>query len=214
MKLGLLDLLACPICKNWPIKLQIFNWEIKDEKFENALKGLDDIKILKDMTKIYRGKNKIEQCVNLKNDTIQDDLVRYKLKFSEYIKKFNEILKNLNYIEILTTGPSVTVNEKVKEIFNEFLSMEKVNDNTILIDFINNQINNIFLVNWYFQRAEIEDGIMICDKCKRWYPISESIPQMLPDNLRVEKNELLFLKKWKEKIPQEVMSEGIPFNLK
>ena len=60
----------------------------------------------------------------------------------------------------------------------------------------------------------IQDGIMICDNCKRWYPISEAIPQMLPDNLRVKKDEIKFLNKWKDLISKEVLEEGRPFNLR
>jgi hypothetical protein len=37
---------------------------------------------------------------------------------------------------------------------------------------------------------------------------------MLPDELRKEADDLPFLKKWKAKVPQNVISEGKPFNLK
>jgi hypothetical protein len=36
---------------------------------------------------------------------------------------------------------------------------------------------------------------------------------MLPDELREEKDEIPFLRKWKEKIPKKILSEGKPFNL-
>ncbi|MBD3228637.1 MAG: hypothetical protein GF329_10675 [Candidatus Lokiarchaeota archaeon] len=214
MKLGLLDLLACPICKHWPIILKVFNFETKIDKFERALEGLEDLKILEEMTKIIRGKGKIEKCVDIKEKTIQDDLVRYKLNFDDYIKKFNEILKNLNYIEILVDGISLKVHEKVEKIYENFISKEKTANVDDLKDYLNKNINEIYLVNWYFQRAEVQDGIMLCEKCKRWYPISESIPQMLPDNLRTENEEKKFLEKWKDKIPEDVLNDGKPFNLK
>jgi hypothetical protein len=37
---------------------------------------------------------------------------------------------------------------------------------------------------------------------------------MLPDELRDEKDDLPFLKKWKEQVPKQVLDEGKPFNLK
>ncbi|MBS7634198.1 Trm112 family protein [Candidatus Bathyarchaeota archaeon] len=64
------------------------------------------------------------------------------------------------------------------------------------------------------ERDEIVEGIIICPKCLRWYPIRDEIPEMLPDELRGKKDELLFLRKWKDKIPEKILLEGKPFNLK
>lgn len=64
------------------------------------------------------------------------------------------------------------------------------------------------------EKEEIIDGMIICPKCSRWYPIRDEIPEMLPDELREEKDELAFLQKWKEKIPQKILTEGKPCNLK
>jgi len=64
------------------------------------------------------------------------------------------------------------------------------------------------------EKEEIVEGVIICPECLRWYPIRDEIPEMLPDELREEKNELPFLRKWKDKIPQRIISGGKPFNLK
>jgi len=37
---------------------------------------------------------------------------------------------------------------------------------------------------------------------------------MLPDELREEKDEIPFLKKWKDKFPPKIVTDGKPFNLK
>lgn len=60
---------------------------------------------------------------------------------------------------------------------------------------------------------EIVSGIIICPKCNRWYPIIDEIPHMLPDDLREEKEDVAFLRKWKEKIPHGTLAEGRPFKL-
>jgi len=60
---------------------------------------------------------------------------------------------------------------------------------------------------------EIVSGIIICSKCNRWYPIIDEIPHMLPDDLREEKEDVAFLRKWKEKVPQNTRTEGRPFKL-
>ena len=60
---------------------------------------------------------------------------------------------------------------------------------------------------------EIVSGMIVCSKCNRWYPIIDEIPHMLPDDLREEKEDIAFLRKWKEKIPQNTLTEGRPFKL-
>ena len=60
---------------------------------------------------------------------------------------------------------------------------------------------------------EIVEGILICSKCSRWYPIRDKIPEMLPDEMRNEKEEIRFLSKWKNAFPQKLTDET-PFKLK
>jgi uncharacterized protein YbaR (Trm112 family) len=59
----------------------------------------------------------------------------------------------------------------------------------------------------------IVDGVLICSECGRYYPIIDEIPVMLPDNLRNRKEDLGFLEKWREKIPERVVRGGKPWSL-
>jgi len=61
---------------------------------------------------------------------------------------------------------------------------------------------------------EITSGVITCPKCQRFYPIIDEIPHMLPDELREREEDIQFLEKWKEKIPEKILTEGKPFNLK
>ena len=56
---------------------------------------------------------------------------------------------------------------------------------------------------YIFQESEEEilSGIIICPKCLRWYPISEGVPEMLPDELRKEDDDKAFLRTWKSLLP-------------
>ncbi|MCX8171625.1 MAG: Trm112 family protein [Candidatus Bathyarchaeota archaeon] len=63
------------------------------------------------------------------------------------------------------------------------------------------------------EKEEIVEGIIACPKCSRWYPIKGEIPEMLPDELRNKREELEFLRKWREKAPKKILLEGKPFNL-
>jgi len=59
----------------------------------------------------------------------------------------------------------------------------------------------------------VVDGVLICQECNRYYPITDEIPVMLPDNLRDRKEDVAFLEKWKEKIPERVVYGGKPWSL-
>ena len=64
------------------------------------------------------------------------------------------------------------------------------------------------------EKEEIVEGLIVCPKSLRWYPIRDEIPEMLPDELRKEAEDLPFMKKWESKFPSKIVSEGKPFNLK
>jgi len=63
-------------------------------------------------------------------------------------------------------------------------------------------------------KKEISDGILLCQRCARWYPIMEDIPRMLPDDLRNKNQDLAFMSSWRSNIPQTVLDSGKPFSLK
>jgi uncharacterized protein YbaR (Trm112 family) len=60
---------------------------------------------------------------------------------------------------------------------------------------------------------EIVHGVIICDKCGRWYPIEDEIPEMLPDDLREKERDLAFLREWARKVPKDTLETGKPFSL-
>ena len=60
---------------------------------------------------------------------------------------------------------------------------------------------------------EIQEGLLCCTKCNRYFPITEEIAVMLPDELRKEKKDLEFLQKWQGKIPDKVIKQGNPWHL-
>jgi uncharacterized protein YbaR (Trm112 family) len=59
----------------------------------------------------------------------------------------------------------------------------------------------------------VVDGVLLCQECKRFYPIIEEIPVMLPDDLRNRSEDEAFLKRWRETLPKAVVEEGRPHNL-
>lgn len=59
----------------------------------------------------------------------------------------------------------------------------------------------------------IEEGALFCVSCSRFYPIIDEIPIMLPDELRNKKQDLEFLKKNKDSLPEKITAHGIPWHL-
>ena len=59
----------------------------------------------------------------------------------------------------------------------------------------------------------VSDGVIFCSKCSRYYPIIEEIPIMLPDELRDKNQDIEFLKKYKDTLPDKIVSNGAPWHL-
>ena len=72
--------------------------------------------------------------------------------------------------------------------------------------------NHPLILHIFEEEKEIVEGVMMCNNCNRWYPIIEEIPYMLPDELRDGRDDLTFMRKWKENFPKPIMEKGKPFN--
>ena len=59
----------------------------------------------------------------------------------------------------------------------------------------------------------VEEGLLLCRTCLRFYPITEEIPIILPDELRDKKKDLEFLKTWNEAIPKDLLKNLKPWTI-
>ncbi len=62
-------------------------------------------------------------------------------------------------------------------------------------------------------KHEVVTGVIYCPNCGRWYPIIDEIPRMLPDNLRKKEEDLRFLRKYSDRLPEKIVRQGKPWNL-
>jgi len=203
MKPGLLDILACPICKYYPLKLHVFKWETNI----GLLKQASDLLSSKNNDELVKflEKNNEKSFINTNNDKVSDSIVREPKSVSEYLKELNSKEDTLSSIIDLTETSSKSILNYIQnDLIKELKSKSKITD----------LLFGLNLLNWYFYKIEIENGLINCEKCKRWYPIDDTIPQMLPDELRNEKTEVKFLTDWKKLVPESILNQGIPFNLK
>jgi uncharacterized protein YbaR (Trm112 family) len=72
---------------------------------------------------------------------------------------------------------------------------------------------NLELITINENQVEIETGIINCTQCHRFYPIRNTIPIMLPDEMRKEAEELEFLELHEKNIPEKILKNGKPFHL-
>jgi len=56
-------------------------------------------------------------------------------------------------------------------------------------------------------------GALYCKKCSRFFPIIDEIPIMLPDELRNKKQDIEFLKGNIKKLPEKIVTQGLPWHL-
>ncbi|MEM1994069.1 MAG: Trm112 family protein [Nitrososphaerales archaeon] len=59
----------------------------------------------------------------------------------------------------------------------------------------------------------IKEGVLLCSKCSRFYPIIDEIPVMLPDDLRNKDEDISFLRKWMNTLPETLLYGAKPFHL-
>ena len=59
----------------------------------------------------------------------------------------------------------------------------------------------------------IVDGALFCTECNRFYPITDEIPVMLPDDLRNKTEDIDFLTKFRDKLPEKIVKQGKPVHL-
>lgn len=59
----------------------------------------------------------------------------------------------------------------------------------------------------------VVEGAIFCLECSRFYPIVDEIPIMLPDELRDKNQDIEFLKKNKNNLPEKIVNKGLPWHL-
>ncbi|WXG45369.1 MAG: Trm112 family protein [Candidatus Atabeyarchaeum deiterrae] len=227
MRIWLLDILACPICKHYPLDLEILKWETNEKAFsqiESAFKSRQ-LSALESSCVLTLPNGKRDKCVKFSEDRfieIEDEFSREKKSLPEYLGDLNGKIRSAQTITDATNTSATTVLDQVRSKATDKVSktikvVQSAKDVISLAEgkkILQDILPEMYLLNWYFFLTEIEEGLIICGKCQRWYPVIETIPHMLPDDLRNVDEDIAFLKRWSNKLPQSVLNEGKPFNLK
>jgi uncharacterized protein YbaR (Trm112 family) len=211
MKLWLLEILACPIDKAFPLELDIFRWEGEGEENNE-----DQIQILLDG---FASGNvlaaKMESPIqgrSVGDDHryyLHDDLILKPTEATAYFAKLLTKIEELKHVhdhsgwagtQALTTITD-TIKDKLLRIQQQWTQIDITSaveedleaQYTALLTPI---IPALEFLNLFKYHLEILDGVMRCPKCQRWYPIFETIPQMLPDGVRDAESDQKFVDAW------------------
>lgn len=63
------------------------------------------------------------------------------------------------------------------------------------------------------KEALVMEGALYCSKCSRFYPIIEEIPILLPDELRDKKQDIEFLSKNQDRLPEKIIKHAKPWHV-
>ncbi|MFO8020287.1 MAG: Trm112 family protein [Promethearchaeia archaeon] len=208
MKPWLLDILACPMDKHFPLQLFIFSYETPEEEF-------------KDFHKIYQKRDldsiKSEKIINIsKNEEdvlVKDLIVIKKTPVDKYLGKVRNSIDELANISDRSQSSftekcfQIALNE-IKPNIKDFINRGELHK-------LDNILPELYFLNKLKIDVEIESGLLFCEQCNRWFPIIETIPQMLPDQYRDRKKELKFLKKKKNLLDKSFLQQELqPFGIK
>lgn len=207
MKPWLFDILACPIDKFFPLQLYIFSFETKSEQFQSIIRAYEkkDIDLIKNerIIEIYVERGKLY---------LKDNVIIKKSQIKSYL---DQIISSINELDHIYDK---TANEFSKKCFEIIKSVIKPKILEFSKNINQNQIENLlpelYLINKIKLDTEIESGLLFCKNCKRWYPIIETIPQMLPDEYRNEDKEIKFLENNKNLLDERFFDQDLkPFNI-
>ena len=207
MKTWLFDILACPMDKFFPLKLYIFSFENEQQELQLII----DNYLNRDITII-----KNEEIIEIDHEDdellIKDKIIIQKTELAKYLNLTYSSL--IEFENIFGCGKNQLGN-KCFEILNSEVKSR-------VIEYIKNPVFNqidtilpeLFFINKIKLDIEIKTGILFCSKCNRWYPIIDTIPQMLPDKYRDEKKEIDFLEKHKDLLDAKFLNQDLkPFKI-
>ena len=186
MKPWLLNILACPIDKHHPLDVHFFTWENADEEIE----------------KINREAGRPNKY--------------FKKQYQHLAKQIEDKTVSPQSLRVIVDQTGSKEAEELRADvlkFMDHLELEKYLESKELLRSFPEGVDILYR---YLNLLEVEEGILQCPECGRWYPIGssvETIPELLPDDLREKENDLEWLKKWENKVPEKIIKEGKPYHL-
>lgn len=212
MKLWLNEILACPEDKHFPLYLYILKWNTEKRKldFPSIIHDFKAGTLEPDIPKgLVEIKEEPGQPIKIK------DMIAIKpMEPKEYIETLLKSIAELDYVFDYSPDAKTNATEIINFIKTEIrdnLQRELANVSTKDSAALKKVIDRLYpafgLLNIVKIIHEVDVGILYCEKCNRWFPMFDSIPQMLPDKFRVKDSDAEFKEQWFSKIPSEISSK-------
>ena len=186
MKPWLLNILACPIDKHHPLEARFFSWETSPEEMRKIA------------SEAGQPSNQFKKSYKHLAKQLQDGTISPAA---------------MSVVDDLTgSEDSAGLLAGAVEALGKLEQAPEGSESELLRD----HIHDIDRLYRFLNLVEVDAGLLVCPECSRWYPIGsavETIPEMLPDDLRERDRDLAWLEKWRELIPDSVLQGGNPFNL-
>ena len=210
MKLWLLEILACPIDKSFPLELTVFKWE-SEEKIDDKINHL--IEMYK-KGQVLPPKTETPLHLEIKDDNklyINDFLILKPTPLETYLQELIRKLDEHDLVDDLSQWQgeialklcSETIKENLKDALKKITEIRSTNptqeDSKEIMKIYEKIIPDLEFLNLFKYNLEIDEAVIKCPKCNRWFPVFETIPQMLPDEVRNSESDRKFKEKWKSK---------------
>jgi uncharacterized protein YbaR (Trm112 family) len=175
MNFLLLEILACPIDKEHPLKLFIFSFDTPEDQIEQILSSVGDSKVIN----LSRKDREL---------FLKDKIITKLTPLEDYL---NQIQSKIDLLEqVVNYSTNMASNKYIKKIKSDVQKRIAEFSSTHQISQIEKILPDLFLLNKFLLEIKINTGVLLCQKCNRWYPIFDAIPQLLPDGQRNVKEEI------------------------
>jgi uncharacterized protein YbaR (Trm112 family) len=186
MKPWLLNILACPIDKHHPLEAYFYKWETTAEEMEKMSREAGKPSPLFKKQYLHLAKQMVDGTIS-----------------PQALREIRDVA-GVGYASELLDG--------VKGFMGQLTEAGKPGEKELLREYL----EGMDVLYRYLNLVEVEEGLLRCPECGRWYPIGsavESIPELMPDDLRERDRDLEWLGRWREKLPEQVLRDGRPYTL-
>ena len=192
----------------------LYNYRSEDSplKIETIDPSSDGELLKKNLTHLHEETGIIHLVKKNDRFYLYDANVIDPLSLHDYMRFYLDLLEEFAIITDCSTVKSAndafhivthTIYSKIRNLLgkstNNKHSIERIEE------FLGPIIQDLLYLNIFLTYLEIEEGLLVCPHCKRWFPIIKTIPRIYPKTMKREEMDLTFLKKWRKLYPDDVI---------